>query len=96
MRRWGDPDGGPFAHHRFGGDVDNVATFDGVTIAASGRAGWWWGTPRHTDGEFFRYRITRAVYVSREHAFFCVLFCLVLPSTSMADRSKKISSAQHI
>jgi hypothetical protein len=62
MRRWGDPDGGPFAHHRFGGDVDNVATFDGVTIAASGRAGWWWGTPRHTDGEFFRYRITRAVY----------------------------------
>ncbi len=58
-RRWGDPDStGVHRALPFGGAVDAYLDIDGVTIAASGRVGWWWGSDRQADGEFFRYRIT--------------------------------------
>ena len=57
--RWGDPGGdGAFAWHRFGGEVTGYARFGGLTIPSAGRLGWFWGTDRWDEGEFFRYRIT--------------------------------------
>jgi hypothetical protein len=59
LDRWGDPDrSGTWAVHPFGGEVTGYATFDGVTIPAAGRVGWFYGTDRWPEGEFFRYRIT--------------------------------------
>ena len=62
MQRWGDPDSGGFAEHRFGASVDSLIEVAGVTIAGAGGVGWWWGTPRQEEGEFFRYRITDAAH----------------------------------
>jgi hypothetical protein len=56
--RWGDPDGHGFGWHRFGGEVTGYADFGGLTIPSAGRFGWWCGTDRWDEGEFFRYRIT--------------------------------------
>jgi hypothetical protein len=33
-----------------------------VTIGSVLRAGWWWGTDRQPEGEFFRAQITRATF----------------------------------
>jgi hypothetical protein len=46
LQRWGTPDGREPGAYPFGGDIDDERTFAGVTIASSGRVGWWWGTPR--------------------------------------------------
>jgi hypothetical protein len=57
--RWGDPDGtGAWSLHPFGGEVTAYATFRGLTIPSAGRFGWFFGTDRWHQGEFFRYRIT--------------------------------------
>lgn len=57
--RWGDPGGdGAFGWHWFGGEVTGYASFGGLTIPSAGRLGWFWGTDRWAEGEFFRYRIT--------------------------------------
>lgn len=57
--RWGDPDGtGTYALHPFGIDVMSHATFCGMTIPDRGRCGWFHGTDRWPEGEFFRYEIT--------------------------------------
>jgi hypothetical protein len=56
--RWGDPGDGRFGWHRFGGEVTGHASFAGLTIPAAGRLGWFHGTDRWEQGEFFRYRIT--------------------------------------
>jgi hypothetical protein len=57
--RWGDPEStGRWGIHTFGFEVGCNATFDSVSIPAAGRAGWFVGTDRWTDGEFFRSEIT--------------------------------------
>jgi hypothetical protein len=57
--RWGDPEGtGHWGLHPFGGEITAWATFDGLTIPSAGRFGWYFGTDRWEEGEFFRYRIT--------------------------------------
>lgn len=57
--RWGDPDdSGAWNWHPFGGEATAYRTFDGVTIPSAGRVGWFYGTRRWDDGEFFRYEIT--------------------------------------
>lgn len=59
LDRWGDPDRtGSWDWHRFGFDVTGYATFGGLTVPASGRAGWYHGTDRWAQGEFFRCRVT--------------------------------------
>jgi len=63
MQRWGNPDREPFARHPFGGLLEDEATFGAVTIPTSVRVGWWWGTARWREGEFFRARITDAVFL---------------------------------
>jgi hypothetical protein len=60
MQRWGNPDGVPFGRYPFGVAVEAERTWSGVTIGSQLRAGWWWGTDRQDDGEFFRARITEA------------------------------------
>ncbi|WP_448615769.1 DUF6544 family protein [Modestobacter sp. URMC 112] len=62
MQRWGDPDGASFGRHPFGVAIEAEQTFAGVTIGSALRAGWWWGTDRQPEGEFFRARITGAVF----------------------------------
>ena len=62
MSRWGDPGGTAFDRHPFGVDVHDERTFDGITIASSFTAGWWRGTDRQADGEFFRAEVVRAVF----------------------------------
>ena len=59
VMRWGDPDG-RFGAHPFGGTVTQTAVFNAITIASAGTAGWWFGTDRQAEGEFFRYRIRDA------------------------------------
>lgn len=62
LQRWSNPDGGPFDYHPFGVTVEAEHTFAGLTIASTVRAGWWWGTDRQDEGEFFRARITQATF----------------------------------
>lgn len=58
--RWGDPDStGTSALHPFGVEVTANGTFAGLTIPRAGRGGWFHGTDRWDEGEFFRYDITR-------------------------------------
>ncbi|WP_216870752.1 DUF6544 family protein [Modestobacter excelsi] len=60
MQRWGNPDGGSFGRHPFGVTVEEERTWNGVTIPSALCAGWWWGTDRAAEGEFFRARILPA------------------------------------
>lgn len=62
LQRWGNPDGAAFGRHPFGVCVEDERTFDGITIPATFRAGWWWGTDRQDEGEFFRAEITAATF----------------------------------
>ena len=58
MQRWGTPGGGSFGRYPSGVTVGDERTDRGATLPATGPAGWWWGTDRQGDGEFFRARIT--------------------------------------
>lgn len=59
LHRWGDPDRtGTWSELPFGVEVTGHRTFGGVTIPASGRAGWHYGTDRWNDGVFFEYELT--------------------------------------
>jgi uncharacterized protein DUF6544 len=59
LDRWGDPNGnGTWGLHRFEHQLTRYSTFDGVTIPSAGRAAWFIGTDRWSEGEFFRYEIT--------------------------------------
>ncbi|HEX2178927.1 MAG TPA: DUF6544 family protein [Actinomycetota bacterium] len=56
--RWGDPENsGRFSLHPFGGHITRQEAFDGLTIPAAGSFGWYFGTDRWVEGEFFRYEI---------------------------------------
>jgi hypothetical protein len=57
LDRWGGPERGGFV--RFVHELTRHSTFDGVTIPIAGRGGWFAGTDRWRDAEFFRYEITR-------------------------------------
>jgi hypothetical protein len=57
--RWGDPDNsGTWGWHPFGGEITGYRSFGAVNVPSEGRFGWFYGTDRWPDGEFFRYRIT--------------------------------------
>jgi hypothetical protein len=59
LDRWGDPDGtGTFGLYRFGHEMTRYSSFDGVRIPSAGRGGWFYGTDRWSEGEFFRYQFT--------------------------------------
>jgi hypothetical protein len=52
--------GRPYGRYPFGVSLEEERSFAGVTIPTVVRAGWWWGTPRAAEGEFFRARIVEA------------------------------------
>jgi hypothetical protein len=54
VSRWGNPGGEPFGRYPFGCTMHSEQAFGGVTIPATVSAGWWWGTTRYEEGEFFR------------------------------------------
>lgn len=57
--RWGDPDEtGTWGMHPFGCEVTGYDTFHGLTIPTSGSVGWFYGTDRWDEGEFFRFQLT--------------------------------------
>jgi len=59
LARWGDPESsGEWGWYPFGGDVTEHRTFDGLTVPAAGRIGWFPGSAGWETGEFFRYQIT--------------------------------------
>jgi hypothetical protein len=60
--RWGNPNGAPFGRYPFGVSFAAESDFRGITIPSTLRAGWWWGTQRQQDGEFFRAEITAAEF----------------------------------
>jgi hypothetical protein len=62
LQRWGNPGGQPYGRYPFGVMVQAERTFAGVTIPSSLTAGWWWGTDRQQEGEFFRAQITAASF----------------------------------
>ena len=62
IQRWGNPDGKPFARYPFGVTVEEERTDFGVTLPAVFSAGWWRGTDRQADGEFFRAHITGVTF----------------------------------
>jgi hypothetical protein len=62
VNRWGNPGGAPFGRYPFGVRVEAEARFGGITIPSVFLAGWWWGTERQPEGEFFRAEITGAVF----------------------------------
>ena len=62
VNRWGNPGGAPFGRYPFGVRVEAESRFGGITIPTVFRAGWWWGTDRQHEGEFFRAEITDAVF----------------------------------
>jgi len=62
LQRWSNPGDAPFGYHPFGVTVEAERTFAGITVPSTLRAGWWWGTDRQDEGEFFRARITDAAF----------------------------------
>lgn len=66
IERWGNPDGAGYRLCPFGVAVDREEHFQGVTLMSSFRAGWWLGTAREDEGEFFRCEITGARWIGRE------------------------------
>jgi len=62
VNRWGNPGGEPFHRCPFGVSVQAEANFGGVTIPSRFTAGWWRGSARQAEGEFFRADITNAQF----------------------------------
>ena len=57
--RWRGAEGSdPPGMYPFGGDVIDYRSFAGLTIPSEGRFGWFYGTDRWDEGEFFRYEVT--------------------------------------
>lgn len=61
-QRWGNPNGEPFQRYPFGVTIEHERAVAGVTIPSVLRAGWWWGSERQQEGEFFRARVVDAVF----------------------------------
>lgn len=62
MMRWGNPGSGEPGRYPFGVAVEGESEFSGVTVPSVLRAGWWWGTSRQREGEFFHATITGASF----------------------------------
>jgi hypothetical protein len=62
MSRWAAPRGEPWGEYSCGGTVGTVRSFDGVRIPTTLRAGYFFGTNRWTEGEFFRATVTDATF----------------------------------
>jgi hypothetical protein len=59
--RWHHPDDSNWAAVPCGGEITAYRTFDGLSIPSAGTFGWFYGTDRWPEGEFFRYEITALI-----------------------------------
>ena len=59
MMRWGNPSG-VWRAEPFGVEIEEEREFAGVRLPGKVRAGWYWGTDRWAQGEFFRAEVTDA------------------------------------
>jgi hypothetical protein len=58
IQRWGNPGGvREFGYHTFGVNIEREMKYKGVVIPAKGNAGWWFGSEKYSDGEFFRFEV---------------------------------------
>jgi hypothetical protein len=63
MQRWGDQtEDRRFALIPFGGDVEDERRFGDYTIPTKVRVGWWYGTAKFPEHEFFRATIVSAEF----------------------------------
>lgn len=63
VSRWDHPDGKPFREHLFTAVMNgDEVSFDGFTIPAEARAGWWHCPDRCASEEFIRLTIDQASY----------------------------------
>ena len=62
--RWGKPDKNPWGEYPCGGTLDHEAGFGAIKIPTQIRAGYFFGTSRWDEGEFFRARITKATFLT--------------------------------
>jgi hypothetical protein len=64
LARWGNPEGGAFHEVPFGAFVDQEATFDGYTIPARLRVGWYFDDVARfeREGKFFEVSIDDAIF----------------------------------
>jgi len=60
--RWANPGGAGWGRYSCGGALEQEATFGGITIPTVMRVGYFFGSDRWSEGEFFRARITAATY----------------------------------
>jgi len=62
MPRWAQPKGEEWGDRPFGGKVGDEVAFGGIRIPTTVRVGYFFGTDRWAQGEFFRATITSATY----------------------------------
>jgi len=62
LPRWGNPDGEAHREHLFGVRMGGDQLMGGYRIPRTMRAGWWFGTPRWAEGEFFHATIDEAEF----------------------------------
>jgi hypothetical protein len=63
MPRWAAPLGEPWGEYSCGGTLGGERRFGGVTMPTESQAGYFFGTPRWPDGEFYRARVTDASFL---------------------------------
>lgn len=62
LPRWGNPDKQDYREHCFGVEMSGEQTFGGYAVPGELSAGWWYGSDRWSDGEFFRCAIDDAEF----------------------------------
>jgi hypothetical protein len=62
MARWAKPAGHPWGEYPCGGTLDDEMSFGGITIPTRMRVGYFFGTDRWPEGEFFQARIIKATF----------------------------------
>jgi hypothetical protein len=62
MPRWGNPNREPWGEYPCGGILEGEADYGGIKIPTQMRAGWFFGTDRWGQGEFFRAAITNGTF----------------------------------
>jgi hypothetical protein len=63
MNRWANPNGLPWGEYPCGGTLADETDFGGVRLATKMRAGYFFGTDRWDEGEFFRAEITNVTFI---------------------------------
>jgi hypothetical protein len=63
MPRWANPDKQPWSEYPCGGTLEDEVDFNGIKLPTTMRVGYFFGTDRWAQGEFFRATITNASFL---------------------------------